>query len=109
MVRKDAAASSQAQGLATDTVSKTQERPKIVQSSTQESFPAVLPSTVVNIALHSLLMVTVPFALFFASHFGALDRELLIGVDGDWLTSSGLSSDASAAKHQAEWCALAEL
>jgi hypothetical protein len=71
MVRKDAAASSQARKPAP----AVQQQPRVAQSSTQESFPAVLPSTVVNIALHSLFMVTVPFALFFASHFGALDRE----------------------------------
>lgn len=41
----------------------------------QQAFPAVAPSTVVNIALHSLLMVTVPFALFFGAHLGAFDCE----------------------------------
>jgi hypothetical protein len=40
------------------------------------AFPAVQPSTAVNIALHSLLMVTVPFALFFTAHFGGLDCRL---------------------------------
>jgi hypothetical protein len=50
------------------------ERPSRPTVTPQEaSFPAVQPSTVVNIALHSLLMVTVPFALFFTAHFGGLD------------------------------------
>eukprot|EP00775_Hariotina_reticulata_P012410 gene12410-12545_t len=33
----------------------------------------VAPSTVINIAVHSLLMVTVPFALFFTALLGGLD------------------------------------
>lgn len=40
--------------------------------------PLVAPSTVVNLAVHSLLMITVPFALFFTSLLGGLDRTLLI-------------------------------
>jgi hypothetical protein len=35
----------------------------------------VAPSTVINIAVHSLLMVTVPFALFFTALLGGLDRK----------------------------------
>lgn len=73
VVRKDAASKASPESQA-DTAST--EQPTAAPST--ESFPAVLPSTVVNIALHSLLMVTVPFVLFFASHFGALDREWLV-------------------------------
>jgi len=46
----------------------------------QQAFPAVAPSTVVNIALHSLLMVTVPFALFFGAYLGAFDCECCVNA-----------------------------
>jgi hypothetical protein len=35
---------------------------------------------VLNIAVHSLLMVTVPFAVFFASLYGGLDRKCVAGA-----------------------------
>ena len=76
MVRKDAST------VATDSKPFTKDSQTVPQQSSsataaQQSPPAalLLPSTVVNIALHSLLMVTVPFALFFTAHFGGLDCE----------------------------------
>lgn len=39
----------------------------------RQQFPVLLPSTVINLAVHSLLMITVPFVLFFATTYGALD------------------------------------
>lgn len=71
MVRKDAARDSQGATGSSDTIEPRQQQ----QQPGQQAFPAVAPSTVVNIALHSLLMVTVPFALFFTAHFGGFDCE----------------------------------
>lgn len=46
-----------------------------------ESAGFVVPSsTLANLAVHSLLMVTLPFALFFASHLGGLDGNQLLNV-----------------------------
>jgi hypothetical protein len=39
--------------------------------------PVLSTSTVLNVAVHSLLMITVPFALFFTALLGGLDRELV--------------------------------
>lgn len=39
----------------------------------RQQAPLLLPSTVINLAVHSLLMITVPFVLFFATSYGALD------------------------------------
>lgn len=73
VVRRDAASKASPDESHTETAASPQQSAAGPPPSNTDSFPAVLPSTVVNIALHSLLMVTVPFVLFFASHFGALD------------------------------------
>lgn len=44
-----------------------------VTAEQRQQAPLVLPSTVINLAVHSLLMITVPFVLFFATSYGALD------------------------------------
>lgn len=46
----------------------------------KQQTPLLLPSTVINIAVHSLLMITVPFILFFATSYGAFDCECAVGT-----------------------------
>jgi hypothetical protein len=78
---KDAKKTPEKRVAASHTPSSTSDAPEPQQApappSGQRQYPVVAPSTVLNIAVHSLLMITVPFALFFASLYGALDRECL--------------------------------
>eukprot|EP00882_Tetradesmus_deserticola_P004919 GHRQ01005183.1.p2 GENE.GHRQ01005183.1~~GHRQ01005183.1.p2 ORF type:complete len:128 (+),score=33.80 GHRQ01005183.1:107-490(+) len=74
---KDAKKTPEKQAATSHTPSNATAAPESPQGTTrpssQQQYPAVAPSTVTNIAVHSLLMILVPFALFFASLFGALD------------------------------------
>jgi hypothetical protein len=46
------------------------------QQAAGPSVPQVGPKVAYNIGLHSVLMVVLPFAVFFASAYGYLDRKL---------------------------------
>lgn len=79
----------------------------------QRTAPVVAPSTVINIAVHSLLMVTVPFALFFAALLGGLDREYhwqcTAAVYGSAITTMLPRSSTAAAAEGSACCCPAAL
>lgn len=74
--RKDAsaAASTREEPTAAAAASPTPAPPA---QPTTVPLPVLSTSTVLNVAVHSLLMITVPFALFFTALLGGLDRELV--------------------------------
>lgn len=62
-----------AEGSAADHSVQTDISPAVDSPQPTQQAPVLLPSTVINLAVHSLLMLTVPFVLFFATSYGALD------------------------------------
>ena len=75
MVRKDVSSSTKAPTKSKLTADQQEATPQLQQ---EQAFPLVAPSTVANIAVHSLLMITVPFGLFFATHFGGFDCKFCV-------------------------------